>query len=202
MSRRCTKVLNILISIGFLFLITGILFLLSSFAFFQSETLFISFLFAQAVIGIIIVIFTFLKTRRPYQLFSGLLIASYAIMSMLFFFFPEIKFSTVWPIYGFFPGASLIGVSCYKYKKIRLNYGVSGFVLILMASYYFLFSSHIIKIPFRTVSYFAAPALIVGILVIYILYFFLQKDHKELVWKGDDSDDLTSEEYPFADDDL
>ncbi len=202
MSRRCTKVLNILISIGFLCLVTGILFLFADFAFFASKNLFLLFLFCQTVMGGIVVFFTFKKTRRPYQLFSGLLICTYGIISAFLVLVSDIGFEKIWPLYGFFPGASLIAVSCFKYKKIRLNYGIPGFILMLMSFYYFLFSFHIVKIPFHTASYFAAPVLIVGILVIFVLYYFLQKRHKELVWKGDDSDDLTSEEFPFPDDDL
>lgn len=202
MSRRCTKVLNILISIGSLCLLTGVLFLFTDFAFFCSKDLFLLFLLCQTVIGGIVVFFTFKKTRRPYQLFSGLLICTYGLISILLVLISAISFSTIWPLYGFCPGVSLIGVSCFKYKKVRLNYGIPGFILILMSIYYFLFSFNIIKIPFHTASYFAAPVLIVGILVIFVLYYFLQKHHKELVWKRDDSDDLTSEEFPFPDDDL
>ncbi|MCR5252936.1 MAG: hypothetical protein K6C98_04385 [Treponema sp.] len=83
-----------------------------------------------------------------------------------------------------------------------MNYGIPGLILLIMSLYYFLFSLKLIKVSFTFVSYFVAPVLIVGILVIFVLFYFLQKDHKELVLKDDDSDDFAEEEYPFPDEEL
>ena len=65
--------------------------------------------------------------------------------------------------------------------------------------YYFLFSFGIIKFSFSFVSYFAAPALTIGCLVCFIAFYFLQKNHKELMLKDEDSENFSEEEFPDED---
>ena len=202
MSMRCAKVLNILILLGFLFIIFGFLFLFSDRTLIPSNIAILSYLICQSIIGGFIGFCAITKTKRPYHVFSGSLILVCGLVSILFVFCPDIKFSSVWPLYAVFPGLNLILVSCYKYKKLKLNYGIPGLILLIMSLYYFLFSFKLIKVSFTFVSYFVAPVLIVGILVIFVLFYFLQKDHKELVLKDDDSDDFAEEEYPFPDEEL
>lgn len=195
MNGRCAKVLNILISIGFVFLAAGLLLLFSDLLA-SSKFSVLAYLFIQAVLGGLIVCMGLKFTKRTYHIFSGSLICLYGLISSLFIFFDGISFFMVWPLYALFPAVSLVLCSCYKYKKIKINYGVPSFILFMMSLYYFLFSFDIIKISFSFVSYFVAPILIVGILVIFILFYFLQKRHKNLVLSEDDSDELSDEEFP------
>ena len=182
-------------------MVTGVLFLFSDLTFFDSKPLSLVYLFCQAALGGITIFFTIIKTRRPYQLFSGIMIFTYGLTSTLFFFLSDIHIGAVWPLYSIFPGVGLILVSCFKYKKLKLNYAVPALCLLLMGIYYFLFSFNIIKFSFAFFSGFAAPILTAGVLVIFILYYLLQKHHKEFILKEDESED-PSEEFPFPDEDL
>ena len=199
MSGRWSKVLNILISFGFLLIVVGFLFLFSDSALSNSRPAAFVYLAFQLLVSLIIIYTGFFVTKRIYHIFSGCLIFTYGIVSLFFVYFPEVHFSSVWPLYAFFPGVILIICSFYKYKKLKVNFALPSIFLLCMSLYYFLFSFGIIKFSFSFVSYFAAPALTIGCLVCFIAFYFLQKNHKELMLKDEDSENFSEEEFPDED---
>ena len=58
-----------------------------------------------------------------------------------------------------------------------------------------IFSLKIIKVSLSFVSFFVAPVLIIGITVMLMIFYFLQKKHKELVLDDENSDEFSYEEF-------
>ena len=199
MGGRWSKVLNILISFGFLLLIIGFLFLFSSSSISKSKNLALFYLFFQMALSLVILYSGLACTKRIYHIFSASLIFSCGLISLLFIFFPEIHFTSVWPLYAFFPSLILLFCSFYKYKKLKVKFVLPSIFLLCMSLYYFLFSFGIIKFSFSFVSHFAAPALTIGCLVCFIAFYFLQKNHKELMLKDEDSENFSEDEFPDED---
>ena len=67
--------------------------------------------------------------------------------------------------------------------------------MIVMSIYYSLFSLKIIKVSLSFISFFVAPVLIVGLTLLLVVFYFLQKKHKELVLDDENSDEFSYEEY-------
>lgn len=199
MSGRWSKVLNVLISFGFLLLVIGFMFLFSSSTISKLKSPALIYLLFQILLSLVVLYTGFFRTKKIYHIFSGALIFSCGLISLLFIFFPEIHFTSVWPLYAFFPSLILIFCSFYKYKKLKVKFAIPSIFLLCMSLYYFLFSFGIIKFSFSFVSYFAAPALTIGCLVCFIAFYFLQKNHKELMLRDEDSENFSEDEFPDED---
>lgn len=179
--RLSILILNILISCDFLLLIAGFLFLYSDTAFFASQTLCISLLVLQILCGFLIQLFAVKKSRKAYQLMLGSVFFSWGFLSLAVQLFPELRFVRIWPLFLFFPGLSLLTCGYYRYKKFTVNIVIPALIIMVMSVWYLLFSLKIIKVSFKKVTMIVAPFLIVGVLLLFILLYFLQKKNKQFI---------------------
>ena len=189
------KVLNFLAMLGFLFISIGFLLLYFDSNFAVSVLAMNIYLLFQTVLGFVIQLMAIRHTKSTYHIFTGALVFICGLISLLLQFFEDLHFSQVWPLYAFFCGMILMECSYFRHKKIRAEYGVPSFILMIMSVYYLLFSLKIIKVSLSFVSFFVAPVLIIGITVMLMIFYFLQKKHKELVLDDENSDEFSYEEF-------
>ena len=189
------KVLNFLAMLGFFLIATGFLIIFYDSDFAPSLPILIGFLVFQIILGFVIQLLAIRKTKSIYHIFSGALFFICGLISLLLLIFDDIKFSQVWPLYGFFCGLILLECSWFRHRKVRAEYGIPAFVVIVMSIYYSLFSLKIIKVSLSFISFFVAPVLIVGLTLLLVVFYFLQKKHKELVLDDENSDEFSYEEY-------
>ena len=189
------KVLNFLAMLGFFLIATGFLVIFYDSDFALSLPILIGFLVFQIILGFVMQLLAARKTKSIYHIFSGALVFVCGLISLLLQFFADLKFSQVWPLYGFFCGLILLECSWFRHRKVRAEYGIPAFVVIVMSIYYSLFSLKIIKVSLSFISFFVAPVLIVGLTLLLVVFYFLQKKHKELVLDDENSDEFSYEEY-------
>lgn len=189
------KALNFLAFAGFLLIAVGFLVIYFDSDFVLSAPFLFVYLAIQTCIGFYIQFMAVHKTKMVYHIFSGALIFICGLISLLLQFFNDIHFSQVWPLYAFFCGLILLECSYFRHKKVRAEYGIPSLILMLMSIYYSLFSLKIIKVSLSFVSFFVAPILIIGITILLMIFYFLQKKHKELVLDDENSDEFSYEEF-------
>ena len=189
------KVLNFLAMLGFFLIATGFLIIFYDSDFALSLPILIGFLVFQIILGFVMQLLAARKTKSIYHIFSGALVFVCGLISLLLQFFDDLKFSQVWPLYGFFCGLILLECSWFRHRKVRAEYGIPAFVVIVMSIYYSLFSLKIIKVSLSFISFFVAPVLIVGLTLLLVVFYFLQKKHKKLVLDDENSDEFSYEEY-------
>lgn len=189
------KVLNFLAMLGFLFIATGFLVIYFDSDFALPLPIIDTYLLFQTALGFVIQFLAVRHTKSIYHIFTGALVFVCGLISLLLQFFEELHFSQVWPLYAFFCGLILMECSYFRHKKIRAEYGIPSFVVIIMSIYYSLFSLKIIKVSLSFISFFVAPVLIVGLTILLVVFYFLQKKHKELVLDDENSDEFSYEEY-------
>lgn len=189
------KVLNFLAMLGYLLIATGFLVIYFDSNFAMSLPVMIAYLVAQTIIGFIMQFLAIRHTKSIYHIFSGALVFICGLISLLLQFFEDLKFSQVWPLYAFFCGLILMECSWFRHKKIRAEYGIPSLILMIMSLYYLLFSLKIIKVSLSLISFFVAPVLIIGITLLLMVFYFLQKKHKGLVLDDKNSDEFSYEEF-------
>ena len=200
MRGRYTRTLNFLLPLGYFMIVLGFFLLYYKSHFKAPAPCLVLFLALQIMLGFVVQFFSIKKTHRIYQIFSGSLFFVFGMISLFLQIFKFLSFSKVWPFYAFFSGLIFLECSVCKHKKIRAEYGIPAVILMVMSLYYSLFSLEIIKFSLSFVSYFVTPVLIVGMAVLLVSFYFLQKKNKKLVLDDENSDEFSYEEYSEDDD--
>jgi hypothetical protein len=181
--------------LGFLFIATGFLVIYFDSDFTTPPVIINVYLIAQIILGFVMQFLAVRHTKSTYHIFTGALTFICGLISLLLQFFEDLQFAQVWPLYAFFCGMILMECSYFRHRKVRAEYGVPSLILMIMSIYYLLFSLKIIKVSLSFVSFFVAPVLIIGITILLMIFYFLQKKHKELVLDDENSDEYSYEEF-------
>ena len=151
------------------------------------------------ILGIILVVFTFVYSHRAYHLFIGmfLIIGSNFIILLK----NDVLSGTIyqwWPFLGIMVGLILFISGMYKYKKLKIGYVIPSITIFLLGCWLMLFSQKIIKVPFSTVALIGAPLFVVFGTVFIVTLFLMQQKYKNLVVQDDDSDSFDDDEIITA----
>ena len=105
-----------------------------------------------------------------------------------------------WPIIGVISSLCLLVSGLYRYRKMKILYIVPSFILLLMSLWYSLFSFKVIKQPFSFVVLSLGPAFVIITVAMLIIFYFLQKKHRELIIEDEESEFDTEEICDFIED--
>lgn len=194
MGKRSINVTNILISLGSLIFIAICVIAFLREDMISTNAFVTTILLLQILLGAVIVDTAIILTKKAYQLFLGLMIASYGILCYLMRFVLPYTVFEIWPIGIIISGIILIIVGVYKYKKFKFGFGFPGICLICMGVLFMLFSFKIVKISFSKFATIAGPLFMLVVGITLVLFFFAQQKHSELVIKDDDQGDFGDEE--------
>lgn len=193
MANKSTKVLNVLISFGGLFLLSVLLVAFIKEDLLSTNAILTSSMLLQILLGILVVTISIFMTKKAYQLFLGLLISTYGVLLYVMHFILPYTVYEIWPLFVVFAGVILIVTGKYKYKKFKFGFGIPGVVMICMGCWFMLFSLHIIKVPFSTIAAVVGPLFMLLAAGAFIVFFFLQQKHKELIVTDENQGDFADE---------
>ena len=186
-----------MMAIGFIIAVCCLFFVILNPVSRKIDILNLVFLSIQAVFGIIIVIASHRITHKFFHLFIGQIFISWSIVSILLSVGLPFSAKEFWPVYGILAGIALSLSGYLKYKELKFGYLIPAVTLIAMGLWYLLFSMHIIHLSFRYVVMTLGPAFLISMAVLLILYYFVQKKHKELVFPDDEIGVFSDEEASF-----
>lgn len=194
MANKSTKVLNVLISFGGLFLLAVFLVAFISEDLLSTNAILTASMLLQILLGLLVVTISIFMTKKAYQLFLGLLISVYGVLLYVMHFILPYNIYEIWPLFVVFAGIILLVTGKYKYKKFKYGFGVPAVVMICMGCWFILFSLRVIKVPFSTIAAVVGPLFMLLAAGALIMFFFLQQKHNELVIKDDNQGDFGDEE--------
>lgn len=194
MNDKSSKLLNVLISYGIAFFAICSAVIYVNLYQKSLNILVYSFLGIQILLGLLIFLYSIIKTKKAYHFYIGSLFICWGVLTIFIIYNPNLLFKMFWPIYGVIAGIIFLISGFLKYTKIKFGYLIPGFTLIGMGVWYSMFSFKIIKVPFLTVAGFAGPLFLLGIALSLIFYFYAQQKHKTIVVKDDVAGDFSDEE--------
>lgn len=155
----------------------------------------------QIFLGLFAVYVALKVTKKGYQVFSSLLFLLLGLYQFLLMN-EVIPFSLkeTWPIIGVISSLCLLVSGVYRYRKMKILYIVPSFILLLMSLWYSLFSFKVIKQPFSFVVLSLGPAFVIITVAMLIIFYFLQKKHRELIIEDEESEFDTEEICDFIED--
>lgn len=155
----------------------------------------------QIFLGLFAVYVAIKVTKKGYQVFSSLLFLLLGLYQFLLMN-EVIPFSLkeTWPIIGVISSLCLLVSGVYRYRKMKILYIVPSFILLLMSLWYSLFSFKVIKQPFSFVVLSLGPAFVIITVAMLIIFYFLQKKHRELIIEDEESEFDTEEICDFIED--
>lgn len=155
----------------------------------------------QILLGLFAVYVALKVTKKGYQVFSSLLFLLLGLYQFLLMN-EVIPFSLkeTWPIIGVISSLCLLVSGLYRYRKMKILYIVPSFILLLMSLWYSLFSFKVIKQPFSFVVLSLGPAFVIITVAMLIIFYFLQKKHRELIIEDEESEFDTEEICDFIED--
>lgn len=193
MTNKSTKILNVLISFGGLFLLSVLLVAFIKEDLLSTNAILVASMLIQILLGILVVTISIFMTKKAYQLFLGLLISVYGVLLYVMHFILPYTIYEIWPLFVVFAGIILLVTGKYKYKKFKFGFGIPAVVMICMGCWFILFSLHIIKVPFRTIAAVVGPLFMLLAAGAFIVFFFLQQKHKELIVTDENQGDFADE---------
>lgn len=191
---KSTTVLNILISLGGLFLLGVCLIVFIREDLVTTNAAVTTALLLQILLGAFIINTAILLTKKAYQLFLGLMIAGWGIILYLMEFVLPYTIYQMWPVFLASAGLFLLFTGIYKYRSFKFGYGIPAAVLFCMGLYFMLFSFKIIKVSFSIVATVLGPFFMLLVGVSLIIFFFAQQKHSELIVNDDNRGDFEDEE--------
>lgn len=188
------KFLFILIPFGiFCFLVSSVFYFLDSKNFLINQIYLVS-IILQFVISAILIFCAIKYTKKAFQLYIGLIMLVWGVISVLVHSVDAFSMSQWWPVLLFAAGLLLLICGFYKYRHIKFGYAIPAFTFLGMGIWFSLFSFHIIKIPFLTVAGTLGPVFMLFIAIVLVLYFIVQQKHKELVVSDEEIGTFSDEE--------
>lgn len=151
----------------------------------------------QIILGVIIVVLSVKLSAKAYQMFIGMIISGWGLLSGLIVYFLPFKYENWWPLYLIITSVFLFVAGFRKYNQLKFGYFVPTCVLFGMGIWFSLFSLKVIKVSFKTVVELLGPAFICLIAILLVSFFFIQRHHKRFVIKDDESGDFDDEELVF-----
>ncbi len=141
--------------------------------------------------GIVFFLLVFGVSQNGFLLFLGINFIIGAVV--MFFYLVEaipLKWWQLWPLFAVSSGISLFMVGLYRYRKIKSKYLFPSITLVVLGSFFFLFSAKIIKTSFKLWFLQAWPffAIAAGLALI-IIFIFQQKRQHLFPMLSDDDDD-------------
>lgn len=194
MSNKSTKILNVLISLGGLFLLGVCLIVFIKEELVTTNAAVTIVLLAQILLGAFIINTAIILTRKAYQLFLGFMIAGWGIVLYLMEFVLPYTIYQMWPVFLVISGLFLLITGIYKYQTFKFGYGIPAAVLFCLGIYFMLFSFKIIKLSFSVVATVMGPFFMLLVAVSLVIFFFAQQKHSELIVNDDNRGDFEDEE--------
>jgi len=194
MDEKSSKVLNILISCGIALFAVACVFYSLSMKKGSIDILFMCLVCLQLIIGTMICTLAAIKTNKASHMFIGSLLVFWGTLTILIRHVLPLTISQWWPVYGIIAGVMLFGSGLFKYHKIKYGYGIPAVTLILMSTWYSLFSFNVIKVSFVSLAGTLGPVFMLLIAAILVVYFLLSQKHKELIVSDDDTGIFSDED--------
>ena len=194
MGNKTTKVMNVFISLGFVFFVAICIVAFLKEDLLSTNAVIATLLLLQIIFGAIVINTSILYTKKAYQLFLGMHIGGWGILLYLMHFVLPFTMYQMWPVFLICSGFYLIVAGLIKYKSFKFGFGIPAITLICMGLWYSLFSFKIIKLSFSIVSTVIGPFFMLFVAVMLVLFFFAQKKHSKLVIQDDVHGDFEDEE--------
>lgn len=177
MKKVTSFIADLIISLGLAFIIFVIIakVLIGQF---NNNTILNSFSILASISGLAVVIIGMSYTRRIHQMFIGLELFFWGIISYLMLegYIPY-TFAQWWPMIGVLSGVFLFISGIIKYKRIKFVYFFPAAILFFLGGWYLLFSLYIIQFPFRLVAIVGGPLFFIMTALFIIGFFLLQKKY-------------------------
>jgi len=197
-SKKMPKSLSYMIAAGIILAITCITFALINSTSKSIDILNFIFLIIQAVFGIVIIIAGHKITHKFFHMFMGQIFLFWSIISFIIDICLPYTTKELWPLYGILAALALFISGYLKYHSIKFGYLIPSATLFGMGIWYLFFSMNIITLPFRIVVMTLGPVFMVTVAAVLIIYYLIQKKHKELVFSDDEIGVFSDEEASFS----
>lgn len=150
----------------------------------------------QIIMGNAVMAFSFGKTNRFYQFYTGVILFLWGLFTFIFNKWLPLTIYQWWPVYVELSALALLGSGFYKYKKMKLGFVFPSVALIGLGVWYSLFSFKIIEMSFAQASIIFGPILLISITVVMFLVLKMQKKNKKFIIEDED-DVFAEDEIPF-----
>lgn len=179
--------LNILLAAGMISVLTGVVFLIMLPA--KQINYRIAFHFAVLIFGTAM-IYVALIRRALFPFYLGLNICIFCLVGLVLFA-NVIPFSAkrYWPIAVISFGLTLLPTGYLKNRKFLTKYVIPSAMLVILGSFFLLFSLKIIKIPIIKFFMFLWPSVLMALGIILIAVYFYQQAFKDFSPENKDGDD-------------
>lgn len=185
MEHKKLKIVNVFLVLGILFFIVA-----GIFSFVRPDyirnNLFEIILLLQIVLGSVIITSATLVTKYAYQLFLGLVIFFFGLLTFLISSVLPFTIYQCWPIFGIISSICLFASGYFSYRKMRLVYVFPTIAVFCFSVWYSLFSFKIIKMSFTKAVLIALPVFLITVAVFLVLYFFAQQKYSKLIINEDE----------------
>lgn len=174
MKKFTVPVLNVILAIGFLFILAG-LFLISYFSSNLIEKIPV-FSILIMFLGALVFYITLVWLKWASTFFIGLYIFSCGLLfTFIDFNVVESGLNVLWPLFSVFGGICFLLTCLFKHGKIRGVYLVPSLLLVALGALFLLFSFHIIRFSF--VGFFSKwfPAILIFLGAVLVGIFIYQK---------------------------
>ena len=194
---KSIKALSCFIVLGIILGITGVVLTAINTVPKTIDVLNYVFMFIQLILGTAIILMSRKITHKFFDFFMGLLFIFWSLLSIIIEVTPVLTTKELWPVYGILAAAALFISGLLKYGKLKFGYVIPSATLFIMGSWYFLFSTKIIKISFKSVVANLGPLFLLSIALFLIFFFLAQQKHKELVFSDEETGTFSDEEVSF-----
>lgn len=185
-----SRLLKLFLTAGFLFVLTGIVFLILLMVN-KTEGLYVTWLLAVMVFSLALVCVSFFMKKAVLFYIGINLFICFVIAAGAKAAYPAAEIKRLWPVMTVSFGVTLVPVAYMKSGKLRITYVIPSAVLTLLGLFFMLFSFGVIKVPFKTFFSFVWPLIFLAAGLLLIVYYLYSRSNKAKF--DDDSSELDSE---------
>lgn len=151
----------------------------------SSAAIFEVFILVQIVLGSVGTTLSITLTKKGYQLYIGLLLFGWGLLTFLVARILPYTIYQFWPVYGVFASLFVLVDGLFIYRKLKLGFAFPSFLIMSTSLLFLLFSFKVVKASFINVFFIAGPLITVSIVILFILIFVAQKKNKNLILDED-----------------
>ncbi|MCR5061920.1 MAG: hypothetical protein K6A89_01410 [Treponema sp.] len=178
MNKKTTLLLHISLAFGIVFILSGIVLLLASYASPENVSFSISSIVLLAL-GAVSLFLSLAITRRTFFLYLGLNLCFGGILSIILSFsLFNLTFHKIWPIGMIFSGVTLFPCGYFSFHKCKKSYIFPSVVLTLLGLLFSLFSFDVITESFSKIVTLWWPIALIVLGSVLITVFVIQKKNQ------------------------